>query len=1671
MEGSSQGHKVPCIVVPYFDVKSINLQGCLQENEVEISNYVSSKDAKFSFLDKMEAFYVQEFRKFILKEFNCSEANGDIFNLVNDDTISRFLESFRNSGQCKKGARNENTYTETTNGETGSHDKTIDYRKLLNCYKVLKLWWLERSYIEGRFVEIPFESAAAAAGAAAVEAIQNRISIPSNKQLLKGKQTETIDTDKEGKSIIRSNFFYPFGQLTLSVIKQAERYVQEEEKEKERAKVKALFAKKQTKNNTRRVVLDSYTDDEEEDSEDEYLDNNLSHDSDQNDYVENSPIKENVIKRMSNLFDKKQLKELALLAFEGHSFSQDRIRSVINFALSTAIPLNDVSGITLGKVRYAGASKFSASKIAGAGPRKSFKDCKKMLFVNESVYTPEVDSPYILPILRHQSPLLCPWNALAVLLFHKYHILEHSPPLYSSLDWGQCLLFSGTLYESGNRERAYDILGESRSQILKLQRRLGYKVSFTDDTIRNTILKMLHNSGFKKDEIIQLDRWRKDLELENRKKAKSLDFKLFNCITRIGVKNLDNTRLLGKRFDVEPPQELLKEIFPWIESELSWIKEFGPVIGKKVKSYSSGRECPAFRGHIELLDELRKTLLQDAAILLHSEETRYICKNHPVFGHGLFRSPEFKAFQHRVLYGKTNIPQVDKPVVEATEQVLMTSTSIIPASTFMSNAEHIRKKIETIEAFTKKLRQFTPSKSIFRKRPIVAREGSTLNPNSAQTSKDSKIRSKYQSILKRSTDDNSVDKKKKSRRLMFDLPEKSHRIEYNPENPIILHSDGDDSNSNHQSQAENDDWGWGDEPVNDDLSAFNDPWGDDTDQPTGGNADTSGWTEDLGPGMNHNIAKDPLDDVEPGLKRQSTFSELPAPNSFNRANVSNVDNGWGEPTAHSKIIQESNTSGWNQGQQNTDISTYRSPSTNKSPISRPVSANPIAESGEEAWKRRRALTQDLDTDNCDAGWGMTEPKEHNKVKSPEVNPNKVPVAANPMAESGEEAWKRRMALTESLSNNTNDFGRGNVQPDIKVKEKRSDKPLIAAVNPMAESGEEAWKRRMALTESLSNNTNDNFGWGNVHSEDTKGTHPSKPHSIPAKPMANSGEEAWKQRKGTGEGFNISSNDAGQHQGRQKKKKKKNSDQFNSNKMPISPRPMSDTGEVSWKQGQARSKSPGNKTEDFGWGMVEPKKHNKVKSPKVNPNIIPVAANPMAESGEEAWKRRMALTESLSNNANDFGRGNIQQEIKVKEKRSDKPLIAAVNPMAESGEEAWKRRMALTESLSNNTNDFGWGDVQPDIKVKEKRSDKPLIAAVNPMAESGEEAWKRRMALTESLSNNTNDNFGWGNVHSEDAKGTHPSKPHSIPAKPMANSGEEAWKQRKGIGEGFNISSNDAGQHQGRQKKKKKKNSDQFNSNKMPISPRPMSDTGEVSWKQGQARSKSPGNKTEDFGWGMVEPKKHNKVKSPKVNPNIIPVAANPMAESGEEAWKRRMALTESLSNNANDFGRGNVQPDIKVKEKRSDKPLIAAVNPMAESGEEAWRRRMALTESLDTNTNDNNNFGLGHIEPKRDTPPKQALLSKGVWRNKLPFNQPSEAKNCPRPAWDQGKTDIMAKDCASKGNHSHSLEAGEISESGSDSYENLDWRKRKSFNKSFSANLVAKTSTNPRNNVADDDWV
>ncbi|KAJ2611402.1 hypothetical protein H4S08_003176 [Coemansia sp. RSA 1365] len=256
-------------------------------------------------------------------------------------------------------------------------------------------------------------------------------------------------------------------------------------------------------------------------------------------------------------------------------------------------------------------------------------------------------------VLRHMNPLLCSWSALAMLLFARWHISNEAAPDFSNTEWQSQRLF---------QESTDKLSAEENDSIANLFASAMSKVS--NDKI--DAAQAMSECGFFYADAFSLVKPTsagiKGLETVDAIDTGVLQPSVLSAIVRVNAGyNADATEATEqpKRFDVKPPQSLLKEVFPWLKTAL--IDAF--------RQNKNNDDVHAARRILQVLRELRVVLLQDVAFMMVVPSLANTVKNSTLFNHALFKSAEFLAFRDDMskAVAETEVKHIDSLCAKALE--------------------------------------------------------------------------------------------------------------------------------------------------------------------------------------------------------------------------------------------------------------------------------------------------------------------------------------------------------------------------------------------------------------------------------------------------------------------------------------------------------------------------------------------------------------------------------------------------------------------------------------------------------------------------------------------------------------------------------------------------------------------------------------------------------------------------------------------------------------------------------------------------------------------------------------------------------------------------------------------------------------------------------------------
>ena len=236
-------------------------------------------------------------------------------------------------------------------------------------------------------------------------------------------------------------------------------------------------------------------------------------------------------------------------------------------------------------------------------------------------------------ILRHKDPVLCPIASLAFYLLWRFDI-EHEaiPDFNDKSTWYRTRLILGKQEEHGSL--SYE------TQALWIQRAFAeanIQSSKVTHTMRGSAIRIADSEGVPEDQLRRAGHWEKG----------SMSTAYLSRLPRECMRVLAGfSRCPGnyylRRSAVKPPRALKRKVWPWVDS---WLARYNASIVSG-RSFADGGldDCDlSGKALLDLLDWLRETMLQDAAVLQQQFPL------FPLWQHPIFCDPAWRPFADEVL--------------------------------------------------------------------------------------------------------------------------------------------------------------------------------------------------------------------------------------------------------------------------------------------------------------------------------------------------------------------------------------------------------------------------------------------------------------------------------------------------------------------------------------------------------------------------------------------------------------------------------------------------------------------------------------------------------------------------------------------------------------------------------------------------------------------------------------------------------------------------------------------------------------------------------------------------------------------------------------------------------------------------------------------------------------
>ncbi|KAJ2126370.1 hypothetical protein IW147_000118 [Coemansia sp. RSA 720] len=238
----------------------------------------------------------------------------------------------------------------------------------------------------------------------------------------------------------------------------------------------------------------------------------------------------------------------------------------------------------------------------------------------------DLNSQYKTDLLRHKDILQCPWNALAMLFFYKWHVLKEPPPDFEDPTWANQPLFhiDPALHDDELEQFCGDIYSEFVEGASHGIQRFKYTTESALDAITDALTssKLLRNAVSTAQNMYVTQRSLQnghcaDVQLAN------AGFRSDNRATTYNVPRQKHT----------VPQHIEEQIFPFVDSI--------PSQDELADQGGSPEQWAIIVRFCNLLKMLRTVLLQDMAILCDIPFYHRMLLGTAIFSSEVFQSIHF----------------------------------------------------------------------------------------------------------------------------------------------------------------------------------------------------------------------------------------------------------------------------------------------------------------------------------------------------------------------------------------------------------------------------------------------------------------------------------------------------------------------------------------------------------------------------------------------------------------------------------------------------------------------------------------------------------------------------------------------------------------------------------------------------------------------------------------------------------------------------------------------------------------------------------------------------------------------------------------------------------------------------------------------------------------------
>ncbi|EED16701.1 short-chain dehydrogenase, putative [Talaromyces stipitatus ATCC 10500] len=250
-------------------------------------------------------------------------------------------------------------------------------------------------------------------------------------------------------------------------------------------------------------------------------------------------------------------------------------------------------------------------------------------------------------VVRHKDPLLCTICHTAFYLFHRWEIMhEPVPQFYQRQQWYKFVLFKGS---DSEHSFSYETQLKWINQVFQS---IGLNSKKKTHSGRSSGARHAELQGVDENSIRRAGHWNQD--------------SMSNCYlselprpfirTLAGFKPTDQGNYYLPRAAIEPPETLVRALWPWIDQWLAWFSpsELNPVELSKLDLpplpllvQQGVEKCDqddlAAQSFLKLLSSFRTVIIQDAVFLQQE------FPGHSMWTHPLFQRSDFQSFSQQII--------------------------------------------------------------------------------------------------------------------------------------------------------------------------------------------------------------------------------------------------------------------------------------------------------------------------------------------------------------------------------------------------------------------------------------------------------------------------------------------------------------------------------------------------------------------------------------------------------------------------------------------------------------------------------------------------------------------------------------------------------------------------------------------------------------------------------------------------------------------------------------------------------------------------------------------------------------------------------------------------------------------------------------------------------------